>query len=264
MGGEGVHTLHLLGSGGAWSDGSRTTTMLALEGDEGVLLIDCGGDAAQRLLACGVDARRIMGVVLTHEHADHVGGLPLLCERLWLAGRRQPLPVVGVAAATAQAQRVHNAFDTSNWEGYGGIDARTVEHAAGVTLWQGDGWRLVGAPGLHPVPVLGVRLEGAHTTIAYSADSGVCDSITELARGAQLLLHDANGGNPSVHATPEGAAAVAQAAGVQRLVLVHLGPHVKPDGPELAAARQVFPNTELGFDGARYPFGATSPANAGA
>ena len=52
-------TLHLLGTGAAYSDPTRTTTMLAFRQDRSCLMVDCGGDAIQRLLASGIDPATI-------------------------------------------------------------------------------------------------------------------------------------------------------------------------------------------------------------
>ena len=94
--------LHLLGTGATVSDPHRTTTMLALEGERSLVVIDCGGDVVQRMVASGLDPGRITALIVTHEHADHVSGFPLMMERLWLYGRRRPLDVYGIAPAVAQ------------------------------------------------------------------------------------------------------------------------------------------------------------------
>jgi phosphoribosyl 1,2-cyclic phosphodiesterase len=60
----------VLGSG---SSGNCTL----VEGGRGRLLIDCGlsaREAARRLEQVGVDPRSIEAVLVSHEHADHVGG----------------------------------------------------------------------------------------------------------------------------------------------------------------------------------------------
>jgi ribonuclease Z len=66
----------------------------------------------------------------------------------------------------------------------------------------------------------------------------------ELAREADLLVHEANGAIPGVHSSAEEAAQVAARAGAHRLLLVHLPPGLTDDA--LTDARSWFTNTELG------------------
>ena len=248
-----MEVVHVLGSGAAFSDGSRTTTMLALEGSSGIVVIDCGGDVVQRLLAQGLDPLRVTALIVTHEHADHVGGLPLMVERLWLAGRRAPLPVIGIDPAVAQAVRLHDAFETGDWPGYAGIAPRVVPHEVGAPVLRNADWRITAAPGTHSVPVIGLRIEAANGAVAaYSSDTTYDPTIVDLARGADLLLHEAAGETP-MHASPCQAARVAAEAGAGRLVLVHLSHDFDEHGPEVTCARGRFGNLEIGFDGARYP-----------
>jgi ribonuclease Z len=87
---------------------------------------------------------------------------------------------------------------------------------------------------------------------AYSCDTARSDVITRLARGADVLVHEATGTEQGGHTTNEQAAEVARQAGAGRLVLVHLPPGV--DDGQLGAARKTFPRTEFGTDGARYDF----------
>ena len=245
--------VHVLGSGAAYSDGDRTTTMLALEGPHGIVVVDCGGDVVQRLLAQELDPLRVTALIVTHEHADHVGGLPLMVERLWVAGRRTPLPVIGIAPAVAQATRLHESFDTSAWPGYAGIAPQVVPHVADALVLETADWRITGTPGTHSVPVMGLRCEAADGSVAaYSCDTTYDPAIVALARDADLLLHEAAGDEPEIHATACQAARVAVEAGARRLVLVHLPHAFDEHGPEVACARGRFPRLEIAFDGARY------------
>lgn len=247
-------TIHLLGTGAALSDSGRTTTMLAIEGRSSLFLVDCGGDAAQRALVSGLDLRRVDGLIVTHEHADHVGGFPLLMERLWLAGQTEPFPVYGLPAALAQVRRLDEAFDTSGWPDYPAIDYREVAEAEGATLLSNDDFEISASPGTHAVPVFGLRVEERGGGVfAYSSDTERSAAITRLAQGADLLVHEATGGSPG-HSSAADAAAVAADAGAAKLVLVHLG--ILPDGgaEKLADARAIFEATELGADGTRFEF----------
>ncbi len=246
-------TLHLLGTGAAVSDATRTTTMLALESAAGVVVVDCGGDVVQRLLAAGIGLERIEALVVTHEHADHVGGFPLFMEKIWVAGRRRPIPVHGPAPAIAQARRCWESFETGGWKDVPEIVWGEVALEEGAPVLELGPLRFTASPGTHSVPVVGLRVEDREGggTVAYSCDTEKSDAITRLARGADILLHEGTGGFGG-HTTPEDAAQVAVEAGAGRLVLVHLPPEVPEEA--MRRAREIFPRTELGEDGARYEF----------
>jgi ribonuclease Z len=243
--------LHLLGTGAAASDASRTTTMLGFEHRDSVILVDCGGDLIQRALASGIDPDRIDALIVTHEHPDHAGGFALFMERIWLMGRKRPIPVIGIQPALDQARRVLGAFDTSGWD-MPAIEWRPVEHAEGALVLEDQRWRITGAPGVHSVPVIGIRVEAKGAgTVAYSCDTEPTPPITKLSRGADILVHEATGPFRA-HTSAEDAARVARDASAMRLVLVHLPPNVKDE--DLAEARGIFSRVEYGSDGGRYDF----------
>ena len=79
---------------------------------------------------------------------------------------------------------------------------------------------------------LAYRLESESGSIVFTGDTQPCDSVTELAAGADTLLcmcwddqdvMDENGEHAGQCGTT-GAAKMARDAGVRRLVLVHMGP----------------------------------------
>jgi ribonuclease Z len=245
--------LHLLGTGGAFSDARRTTTMLAFEHLGHTLVVDCGGDVVHRLLASGLDVDSVEALIVTHEHADHVGGFPLFMEKIWLAGRRRPIPVYGIEPAIAQARRAWEAFDTKSWKDVPEIEWHRVKHEPGATVLRNERWHVTAAPGDHPVPVIGIRVEAANAGVAaYSCDTDRSEQITGLARGADILVHEATKQKFKGHSTYAEAADVAFRAGVRRLVLVHLPPNTEE--ADLDEARRTFAHLEFGEDGGRYEF----------
>lgn len=246
--------VHLLGTGAGVSGPERTTTMLAFESGGRSVVVDCGGDVIQRLMAAGVDPAGIEAFIVTHEHPDHVSGFALFMEKIWLLGRRHPIPVHGIRPALAQARKVWEAFNTSGWEGVPEIQWNEVRHEAGAPVLSNERWRITAAPGIHGVPVVGIRVEDAQGSgvCAYSCDTAKSAEITEMARGADLLVHEATGTELGGHTTYVQAAEVARDAGAGRMVLVHLPPFVT-DG-DLAEARTIYADMRLGEDGARYDF----------
>lgn len=69
--------LHVLGSG------SKGNCVL-VEGPEGIIMVDDGfsrREVLRRMNALGIDEALVRAVIITHEHSDHVKGLPVWCKR---------------------------------------------------------------------------------------------------------------------------------------------------------------------------------------
>lgn len=252
-------TLHLLGTGSAISDPHRTTTMLAVAEDGALpqtLVVDCGGDVLQRLAASGHSLNSVSGVIITHNHMDHVSGFPLLMEKLWLDGRERPVPVCGIEPALAQARRLWDAFEPvhRNWDDVPPIEWREVEYERDAPVWREAPWTVTAAPVDHgDTENVGLRFEHnpTETVMAYSCDTAPTQSVVHLAQNADILVHEANGWGDN-HSTAAGAAEVASEAGVDHLILVHLPPGDKDDA--LKEARFIFPHTDLGEELGTYSF----------
>ena len=246
--------LHLLGTGAAISDPHRHTTMLAITTGASTVVVDCGGDVMQRLMAARIDPDTITALIITHEHPDHVGGFPLFMEKLWLSGRRRPLAIYGIASALDQARRCFATFSTEGWEGLPACDWIEIAHEPDTELLNDADWRITAAPVDHAVPTIGLRIESYETggIVAYSCDTAPCDAVVALGRDADLLIHEASESIPGVHSSPEEAAEVAARARARRLVLVHLAPGFGE--ADLHAARAHFPETSFGIELGTYAF----------
>jgi ribonuclease Z len=214
----------LLGVGTAVPDPDRENTHMVWEAPEGLLLIDAGGSTYQRLLRAKLDPLALRGVFLTHGHADHINGLPALLFQLSLVGYQGPLPIYGNEPTLDLARRVVAAFELGRHQVH--ADWRPVEPGAEVPLGVSS-YRLRTAPTVHSLPCLALRFEdrASGRALVYSADTEPCPSVQELARGAEILIHEATTPDlfPS-HTTPRQAGQVAAQAGAARLVLVHFSP----------------------------------------
>ncbi|MDX1439395.1 MAG: MBL fold metallo-hydrolase, partial [Rubricoccaceae bacterium] len=186
--------LYLLGTGAAVSDPHRTTTMLAVEEAGRFVLVDCGGDVFQRVLAAGLDPENLEAVILTHEHPDHISGYPLLIEKLWLYGRRYPIPIYGPTPTLTVAQTIFGAFSTDNWNGLPDREYHEVPLEPLETFLETFSLRITSSPVDHPVPTIGLRFENRDgDVIAYSCDTAKSAAVVELARNADILVHEASG-----------------------------------------------------------------------
>ncbi|MEM8559521.1 MAG: MBL fold metallo-hydrolase [Bacteroidota bacterium] len=247
-------TLHLLGTGAAVSAPHRTTTMLAVEDGPEVHVVDCGGDVVQRMLASGLYADDLRALYLTHAHPDHIAGFPLFLEKVWLMGRRAPIPIYGPAHALDAARRLFEVFETDSWDGLPECVWYPIEMAPNTVVLTTGRFQVTATPTVHPLPTVALRFDARRTDTAltYSCDTAPSDHVCTLATGSDLLVHEANGFTPDVHSSAQQAAACAVKANAKQLVLVHLPPEVTDE--TMNEARSVFAATELGDEGGRYEF----------
>ena len=90
--------------------------------------------------------------------------------------------------------------------------------------------------------------------IVYSGDTAPCRNLLNLAKGADLLIHEGTflktekGYLEERHTSATDAARIAKEAGVKKLILTHFSKRYKKVGELIKEAKKVFPNTEEAKD----------------
>ncbi len=215
----------LLGVGTAVPDHDRENTHMVWEAPDGLLLVDAGGSTYQRLLRAELDPLKLRGIFLTHSHADHINGIPVLLFQLKLAGYQGTLPIFGNAPTLDLMRRILQVFELEQHQVP--VDWITVAGGQEVPLGAAD-YHLRVAGTVHSRPCLAMRFENRATgqALVYSADTEPCPAVQELTTGAAVLIHEATVAEPFAgHTTPRQAGAIAARAGAGQLVLVHFSPH---------------------------------------
>jgi phosphoribosyl 1,2-cyclic phosphodiesterase len=165
-----VVELILLGSG------SKGNSALVRTGRRAVL-IDAGLSALQlrrRLEAVGQDPARLDAIVLTHDHADHIYGLPVF-------NRRYPTPVM---ANSRTFGLIGPLVDRA---------PELVPFTTGVPFLVGE-LRFTGFPVPHDAadPV-GFRIEAEGVRIGYATDLGhITPAVAEALTGCEIAALEAN------------------------------------------------------------------------
>ncbi|MGE0353847.1 MAG: MBL fold metallo-hydrolase [Gemmatimonadales bacterium] len=163
--------LHVLGSG------SRGNC-LALEWDGAVLLVDAGfsrREIERRAVEAGLDLDGLAGIVLTHEHGDHTGGLRQVL-------RKRPAPVFASPGTWA-------ALNAS-------LPPDTTHCAIGLAAPREAGpFRIEACPSIHdaaePVAVVVTTPDGARIGVAYDLGRPT-GAVRYLLREAAVLVLEAN------------------------------------------------------------------------
>ena len=112
-----------------------------------------------------------------------------------------------------------------------------------------------------PAEVVGPPRRGRG--LVFSSDTRPCPALTDLARGADLLVHDATfteahraRARETGHSTARQAGQTAAQAGVGALWLWHFSQRYRDEEAHLAEAREVFAATEAGADGLKVALSA--------
>ncbi|MFW6243799.1 MAG: MBL fold metallo-hydrolase [Desulfovibrionales bacterium] len=213
-----------LGVGESCDEDSPNTSLLVHKGDQasGSLLLDCGFTVPPAFFARVDDPESLEAVWISHFHGDHFFGLPLLLLRLRDMGRRHSLPIVSQEGA---AQVVGAALELA----YPGVRESLGYELRFVVLEPGASATLCGvkwstALNDHSQKDLALRLDNGASALFYSGDGRPTEATLDLARGCDLVVHEAyavDGATPGHSSVQEGLD-FARKAGAGRLALVHV------------------------------------------
>jgi ribonuclease BN (tRNA processing enzyme) len=229
-------TLTFLGVGAAVPAPGQTNSAYLIESGDARILFDCGPAILQQLSAVGRTPGDITHLFVSHGHGDHALGWPMF--RLWWVlsskGATMTPPVVVASDATWPHLR---ALWAHSYDDVPSQDLPAVELPADRphTHQLTPAIRVSTWPMVHSTryPVLAARFEMEGKVLAFTADAARNDNIVELARGADLLVHDSCHAvtveprrevQSRFHCTAQDAGEYASAAGAKSLALVHIGP----------------------------------------
>jgi ribonuclease Z len=236
-----------LGVGAALPAPGRTNCCYFIEAAGARILFDCGPAVLQQLASVGRTPGDVTHLFVSHGHGDHALGYPMFL--LWwsLEGRERNLPPPTVVASSATWAHLRALWEHS----YNDLPPPEVipvelpsdkPHKHSLT----SAIALATWPMVHSTvsPVLSGRFEAEGKVLAFTADTARCDSVVPLARGADLLVHDARYGitvppertfQSRFHCAAQDAGEYAAAAGVKSLALVHIGAEYEERHADLEA-----------------------------
>ncbi|TNC19244.1 MBL fold metallo-hydrolase [Amycolatopsis alkalitolerans] len=250
--------LTILGCSGSIPGPGKAASGYLVEAGGFLLALDFGNGTFAELQARH-DPFDLGALVLSHLHPDHCADFGALA----VLRRYHPhpphdvharrLPVYAPENAPARLAKAYAPNDAELAE----TDLSDVFSFRSLTGGSRIGpFELCAVPVNHPTEAFGVRISHGGRTLAYTGDTGQCDSLDELARGVDVLLAEATWTDApdrpeGVHLSGKQAGALARRAGAGRLLLTHVAPWTDRM-TILAEAKAEFPDTRLVEQSATY------------
>jgi ribonuclease BN (tRNA processing enzyme) len=252
--------LVLLGTAGGPAPGrTRQMTSHVMLSNGAAYVLDCGLGVTDQFARTAIPFSALRSIFITHHHPDHnIEYGPLLVIG-WVQGMRLNVRAFGPPPLKQMTEGLLGSYKTTidfwaedfKMKPLGMIDVREVSVAGPVT--QDDNVEVAAIVVEHPSvkPALGYRFDFHDRSIAFSGDTAPLEDVAKMARGADVLVHEAMY-VPAVetysrgqiakgwpveldkvmahmkadHTPVEDVGRIAQEAGVKTLVLSHLVPAI--------------------------------------
>jgi ribonuclease BN (tRNA processing enzyme) len=273
---KGTTKLVLLGTGGGPVPGrTRQMTSHVMLSNGEAYVLDCGLGVTDQFARSGIPFGALRSIFITHHHPDHnIEYGPLLVIG-WVQGMRLNVRTFGPPPLKQMTEGFLDSYKTTIdfWaqdfkvKPLHMVDVSEVSVAGQVM--QDENVKVTAIVVKHPpvTPSLGYRFDFHDRSIAFSGDTAPLEDVARMARGADVLVHEAMY-VPAVetytrgqiakgwpveledvlahmkadHTPAEDVARIAQEAGVKTLVLSHLVPAIDsiPDETWRSAAAKTF------------------------
>jgi ribonuclease BN (tRNA processing enzyme) len=251
--------LTILGCSGSIPGPNAAASGYLIEADGYLLGLDLGNGTLAQLQTVR-DPFDLDALLLSHLHPDHCADFSALT----VLRRYHPDPpyprrprLLPVYAPEDAPSRLANAYAPNETERAATdlSDVYTFHPLSGDPVKIGP-FEVAAVQVDHPTPAFGLRVTYDCRTIAYTGDTGPCESLDELARGVDVLLSEASWTDapdrpPGVHLSGKQAGELARRAGARRLLLTHIAPWTDR-GEVLAEAVAAFPAAVVVEQGAVY------------
>lgn len=192
--------LILLGTaGGPTPKVDRSAPANAIVIGDDIYVIDCGNGVARQMVKAGLDLGHIRDVFITHQHSDHNADYGNLLLLAWATDLHTPVNTYGPPPLKRMTELFleMDAYDIGireKDEGRPPLAPLIVPHEIthGGPVMHDDNVKVTAALVRHPpvTPAFAYRFDCPDRSIVFSGDTRPSENLIELARGADILVHE--------------------------------------------------------------------------
>lgn len=210
-----------IGIWGGYPKANGATSSFLIEHEGFHCLIDCGSGVLSSLQNF-LPLEKLDAVVISHYHADHIADIgSLQYSRLINYYLGKPVPALPIYGHMQDEENFAKLSYKEQTVGVG-ISEEDIVH---IGPFEVSFCRTI-----HPVYCLAMKFRVGDCSVVLTADTEWRDELVEFARGADLLISEANlyeehVGKAPGHMGGSEAGRLAELAGVKKLILTHLPLH---------------------------------------
>jgi ribonuclease BN (tRNA processing enzyme) len=224
-----VMRLSVLGSGDAMGSGGKHAPAFVLSAGQRHLLIDCGPGALPAFKARGLDPSGIHGILISHFHGDHFGGIPyFFLDFQFLSERSEPIRLIGPRGLKERFEALMRSSYPDVLESHTWRFAQEYHELLPDQVLEYDDVRVETYEMEHTAQglALGFRTQWQGITVGYTGDTRWNDRIPQLARGCDLFLSEcfSFNRNQPIHICYQDLLEHESEIDAKRTLLFHLGP----------------------------------------
>ena len=241
----------VLGSGTIIPSMERRATSLLVEAGGEQVLFDCGPGTLEALEENGISFRSLRTIFFTHYHPDHSLGLAHLLAALNAdpaASIEHIITVYGPVGLRELVVRLQACYRSM-------IPKRhfleLIEIGKGAVPRDGAAAISAAAASHGDAAALAYRVDFEGASIVFTGDTSLSDSLVQFSNGADYLFAECSFPDscPAAgHLTPWAVGRLAVAAGVGRVILVHMYPLFDGEDPIAGVKRQYGGPVDIAYD----------------
>jgi len=180
----------------------RAQACVAVLAGEAIYIVDAGAGAALTTSLARLPLNRLRAVLLTHFHSDHIASVADFNLNSWVAGRPEPLRVIGPVGVSRVVEGLNEAYalDRGYRVAHHGADLlppdlhvmRPQQIEPGLVL-EANGLVVTALEVNHPPvsPAVAYRFDYRGRSVVISGDTLVTEELLTFVADSDLVLHDA-------------------------------------------------------------------------